>query len=206
MANFVITNKLYYIARKNCMYQPVSKIDMAVRFDSRTTAENILQQLPKVLRGKGYAVEEVPEAEKTPDPVPEKTGIIWKTAPLIECGVPEVEEMAKKLETAVNYMSEMGKMIAACRDGIMKQSKIQEDLLHAIEHESGARGNAAHLFSKMQKCRKARRAYNDMYGVLDKLKDVTALSMQSNYLQTRQQLLDSRKYTPRSDEVFDEKS
>ena len=202
MANFVITNKLYYIARKNCMYQPVSKIDMAVHFNSRTTAENILQQLPKVLRGKGYAVEEVQEEAKAL----EKTGIIWKTAPLIECGVPEVEEMAKKLETAVNCMSEMGKMIAACRDGIMKQSKIQEDLLHAMEYESGARGNAAHLFSQMQKCRKARRAYNDMYGVLDQLKDVTAISMQSNYLQTRQQLLDKRMYTPRSDEVFDGKS
>ena len=206
MANFVITNTLYYIARKNCMYQPVSKIDMAVHFDNRLSAENILKQLPKVLRGKGYAVEEVQEEAKAPDPAPEKAGIIWKTAPLIECGVPEVEEMAKKLETAVNCMSEMGKMIAACRDGIMKQSKIQEDLLHAMEYESGARGHAAHLFSQMQKCRKARRAYNDMYGVLDGLKDVTAISMQSNYLQTRQQLLDKRMYTPRSDEVFDGKS
>lgn len=200
MSDFVITNKLYYIARKNCMYQPVSKIDMAVHFDNRLSAENILKQLPKVLRGKGYAVEEA----KAPVIEQKNTGLAWKSAPLKECGVPEVEEMARSLENAAGFMNEWGKMVASCRDGIMKQSKIQEDLLHAMEFESGAKGHAAHLFSRMQKCRKARRAYADMYDVLSGMGDMTPKTFPTKYLQTRQQVLDSRMYTPRSDEVFKE--
>ena len=202
MGNFVITNKLYYIARQNCMYQPVSKIEMAVHFDHRQAAVNILQQLPKVLRGKGYAVEEVlPEAQEAL-PAAQKEPIAWKSAPLRACGIPEVEEMARKLENAASFMDEWGRMVAACRDGIMQQSKIQEDLLHAMEFESGARGKAAHLFSRMQKCRKARRAYMDMYNVLSGMGDMTAKSFQPHYLETRQQVLDQRVYAPRSQEVF----
>ena len=203
---YYITNGLYYISLINSQYQPVAKAELATTWKEKKKASNILKSaLPVVLRNRGYHIVEIDEKkeakeEKTASPVVvQKRQYVSK--PLRKCGIPEVEEMIKKIDTTVGTIANIAEMSRICADAMSKQDRIQEDLLHRMEFESGAKGQGAHMFAEMQKCRRRRRVYKDMLELLNYIGGMMG-SVTTDAVEQFEKKLETRTYVPRSEEAF----
>lgn len=196
---FYLTNGLYYIANNNGQWQPVSKRELASKWDTEAKAQHVVQTLPGILKTRGYHVETAESEDEFSSAPPKAKSFSCKLPPLQKCGVAEIELMYKKITSALASISDVPLMIKSCEEGLAQQNDIQEDLLHEMEFLSGARGQAAHMSAEMKRCRRKRRAYKDMLLLLNSVSGMHQIP--DGYLEAWQKKTGNRKYTPRAREL-----
>ncbi len=207
---YVLTNGLYYIAHYNGMYTACTKEYLAKLWPKKEKAENAALSLPKALRKQGYVAMWIGEEPKpTPitevsQPVIEKHAKIQATPAfaLGKTGIKQLDDMFSSFSHMADTIAELQSMKAKCEQGIKGEDLIQTDLLHKIEFESGAKGNAAHLCKQLKSCRLRRRAYKDMLALIESAATDTKPESWNGYVTTKVREFYSRTYTPRSNEVF----
>lgn len=116
--------------------------------------------------------------------------------------MPEFKDMMDTLYGCVHSIGLIKDMIQRCANGLSEQDKIQEDLLHKIEFESGGRGQGAHLCALLRECRKKRRGYKDMLTMLQSVGSTAISNISPDCLEKTQAKLDNRTYATRTDQVF----
>ena len=207
--NYVFTNGTRYLARSKNGFYPTDTVFSASMWDNEQKAKNLFSSVPPVLKKQGYHLEAIdlnprPVAE-TPKEEPKPLtpeAISWQALPLASCGVPEVEKYVARINDMVATMGDVNKMMRKCREEVAKEDRIQQDLLHKIEFESGRGGVGMRMYSSLRSCRRRRRAYKDLMTVLGGLHDMISDQVNDGYLEKKQEELNSRLYTPRSTEVI----
>lgn len=209
---FVFTDgKNNYLARSRNGFHPVSTVFAASIWETEQKARNLYAMVPPVLKKQGYHLEAIdlnprPAAEQ---PKPEErnltpAAVTWQALPLASCGVPEVEAYVQKITTMVQTMADVQKMVRTCKDEVAKQERIQQDILHKIEFESGHAGVGLKMYSDLRHCRRRRRAFKDLMAVLTGVKGMLPEEVSVGYLEKKQAELSDRLYSPRSEEVFNQ--
>lgn len=210
---YLLTNGTYYITFNNNKYTACTHKFMACTWDKKEKAEKIAaSSLCTALRKQGYVpvlVEDAPIAPTVqPEPAPvsptAKQASVQSASylPLGRTGVKKVDDIFQSFQKMAKTIGELGNMRKCCEDGVHHEEQIQTDLLHRIEFESGAKGNAAHLCSQLKACRNRRRAYKDMIAMIDDASITINPEAWRDYVSVKVKSLAERKYAPRSKEVF----
>lgn len=212
-SGYVLTNGLYYISYRNKLYTPCTKEELATVWDKKEKAENVALCLPKPLRKQGYLalwIGEEPKAtpiaqtQATPFPSPKKQEAVYAKPAFVlgKTGIKPLDDIFSSFCGMADTLADLQNMRAACEAGVRGEDLIQQDLLHKIEFESGAKGNAAHLCTQLKSCRLRRRAYKDMLLLIDGAATDTKPESWTGYVHNKVHELYSRTYAPRTEGVF----
>lgn len=216
---YVITNGETYIRRSATnQYIPTDKSEHATWWHDVEKAGNILRTLPKILRTRGYYVDKMPESlreslvkidapteeeiKQAEDKPSDFAVTLGASAALATCGVQEVEDMYREVMSMVSVIERLAQMQKTCGERIEEQQKIQEDLLHRVEFETGNCSAGWKLFSALRACRKTRRAYKDLSILLSSLHMDTLGALVKQGADQCEAALSARLYRPRSNAVF----
>lgn len=193
---YVITDGTQYLAMEKTVYCVTPDFSLAYRWKAEEKARNMLKCPPKIIKNKGFFVQEVAAARQSIAVKPEQA------VALADCGIPEITRMLDEVKALIGKMENVTKLWAECNMNISYQDKLQEDLLHQLEFESIAHGNGMHIAAQLKAVRVKRRAYKDMLIMFDQVMGVTPAQASIHCLDTKQQKLLARLYAPRTNEVF----
>lgn len=206
MEGYVITNGQYYITRTRSGYTYGEDLDKAAVFPTEKKARNLItHNLPRNFRAFGYR----PMLMKVPDSAlpgslrMQAVRIHIEQDPLARRNMDQVAVLLRELANAGNLsVVRIGEMMRVCSAGIEEENRIQEDLLHKMEFESGARGNGARLCAQMKACRTRRRAYKNLGIALRRLFSSPRGADVQQSLAAIMEDISTCVYRPRSTAVF----
>lgn len=205
MEGYVITNGQFYVARGQSGYTYGEDLGKAVVFPTEKKARNLLaHNLPRNFRTFGYhpMLMNVPDSALTGSRRMMAVRIHIEQDPIAERNLDQVSAIFREINTGNLSVSRIGEMLRVCSAGIEEENRIQEDLLHKMEFESGARGNGARLCSQMKACRTRRRAYKNLGIVLRRLFSSPRDADVQQSLAAIMEDVGVRVYRPRSTAVF----
>lgn len=195
---YAIFNGDYFLKQDRGYLVPVKQACNALQWKEQKPAANMVKNLPKHLRGKGYSVVEVPETmkqvqrseieAKTPTSAWDKS-----TSP------DQADVFYSRIEQYVESASQLTEIFKACREALVWQERKQLDLLHKLEFESMANGNVAHLGAELRKCRILRRKYKNMLSILSDLYFAQPYKVEKNYMEKKESVLSGRSYQCRTE-------
>jgi len=173
MQGYVLTNGEYFVTRQNAnRFDYDTDPRKAAIFPTEKKAAHVLSRtLPKNFRSHGYR----PRLMDLSDTAMPDIGSIRmirmhiEQDPLENRGMGQASALLKEIGAGPISISRMGELMRLCQVGVEEENRVQEDLLHRIEFESGAKGNAARLCAQMKACRMRRRAYKDAEDTLKRM-------------------------------------
>lgn len=173
MQGYVLTNGQFYVTQPSAQrYSYDTDPHNAAIFPTEKKAANVLSRtLPKNFKSHGYR----PRLVDFPDNAVPDSGPIKmirlhiEQDPLEQRNMGQAAAVLQEISAGPLSVSRMGELMRLCRMGVEEEDRVQEDLLHRIEYESGAKGNAARLCAQMKACRMRRRAYKDAENTLKRM-------------------------------------